>query len=1039
MRRALGHRPMNRILLAVAVAMCWSAGAAFAQSEPDELRAYLTGNGLLNRGLYEQARVARYGLSVCLYRLGRLDEALVELDTIQDEQSFRFAPEVALLRGHSLLAQGDYESAGTAFEALIAFYPDHPNADDAAATLVESRYRQEGFDRAVEAAAVLAERWPKSPYRERAELFAGLSEMSQEQYAPAADRFEAMLSNYPDGQFAEHAALLLAQCQHRSGSIQRALRQYQAVIEQNVERFVPGALLGQAQILHRQGRVDEAGETLDRLLARYPESASIAAASLRRGRVWFDQGDFERALEALASFRAVAPENLADDAAYWSAKSMLRLGQYDEAAEALRKAIRQYPRSELMPLMLYDRAVSLHRAGDADEAAKVLETFASKYPLHEQAGAALYLRALIAHQGGDYDPARELCQRFAGEYPSHALAPAVAFLAAENEYLAGEYGAAEAAYRAFIAQHADDDQIDRARYRLGMSLYRLDRFDEAEALLADAVSGQDTDPEFRPALLALGDGVFARGDWSAAQWWLASYLRFGTGQSGADDARLKLGLAMQRQGQHTEAIAGFQRLLDEHPQSPHNLQALFEMGQSYAALGRTDHAETAFTRVLDESDDSRFAAHALNHLAAIAMQRRDYALAEELYGRVEEAAFDDDIIAEAVFQRAQAMMSSERLDDAIALYSKVVDDYAGHGRAPTARARRAVALARVGRIENALEELVQVESAALVSAALMDTVAYEKAWCLKQLGRTEEASSAYAALLDRDLDPSIRAYGLLDQAAIEMGTEDYSRAAAHLHEVRALVDDTAVTLPEEIDEQSLYRLGVCAYRSGAYEQAAAYLDQFVRGFEHSDLLASASLICGESNFKVGRYSRAATHLQRVVDNFENDPTYPASLLRLGESHVALQHWEKSRELFGRYLERFGDSELWFQARFGLGYAIENLGRHDEAIAVYREVVNRHKGSTAARAQFQIGECLFATKRYDEAATALLRVDILYAYPEWSAAALYEAGRCFEAMGRMGEARNQFQQVVERFEDSEWAHLASQRLEAATNRTRPGRP
>ena len=211
MRRALGHRPTIGILLAVAAAMCWPVGAAFAQTEPDELQAYLTGNGLLNRGLYElaipeyrsfleahgdheKARVARYGLSVCLYRLGRLDEALVELDTIQDEQSFRFAPEVALLRGHSLLAQGDYETAGTAFEALIASYPDHPNADDAAATLVESRYRQEGFDRAVEAAAVLAERWPKSPYRERAELFAGLSEMSQEQYAPAADRFEANVS-----------------------------------------------------------------------------------------------------------------------------------------------------------------------------------------------------------------------------------------------------------------------------------------------------------------------------------------------------------------------------------------------------------------------------------------------------------------------------------------------------------------------------------------------------------------------------------------------------------------------------------------------------------------------------------------------------------------------------------------------------------------------------------------------------------------------------------------------------------------------------
>ena len=101
------------------------------------------------------------------------------------------------------------------------------------------------------------------------------------------------------------------------------------------------------------------------------------------------------------------------------------------------------------------------------------------------------------------------------------------------------------------------------------------------------------------------------------------------------------------------------------------------------------------------------------------------------------------------------------------------------------------------------------------------------------------------------------------------------------------------------------------------------------------------------------------------------------------------------------------------------------------------MTERHQGPTAARAQFQIGECLYAMKQYKEAAAELLKVDILYAYPEWSAASLYEAGRCFEEMSDPVKAKRQFEQVVADHGDTEWAKLASQRLETLRNVTLPG--
>jgi TolA-binding protein len=148
---------------------------------------------------------------------------------------------------------------------------------------------------------------------------------------------------------------------------------------------------------------------------------------------------------------------------------------------------------------------------------------------------------------------------------------------------------------------------------------------------------------------------------------------------------------------------------------------------------------------------------------------------------------------------------------------------------------------------------------------------------------------------------------------------------------------------------------------------------------------------------------------------------------LGECLAVLQKWKKSEEIFARHVVRFSDGVLWYQAKFGVGWALENQGRCDDAINAYREVVARHQGETAARAQFQIGECLYAQKKFELAARELIKVDILYTYPEWSAAALYEAGRCMQYLGQDAQAREQFRQVASKYKQTRWAQMAQESL------------
>jgi TolA-binding protein len=263
------------------------------------------------------------------------------------------------------------------------------------------------------------------------------------------------------------------------------------------------------------------------------------------------------------------------------------------------------------------------------------------------------------------------------------------------------------------------------------------------------------------------------------------------------------------------------------------------------------------------------------------------------------------------------------------------------------------------------------------------------------------------------------------------------RCAASVALLKPLRDpEHPVHVPDDVLAPALYRLGVCAFEGRDYAAAADALAALLDQRPDHELAASASYFCGEAQLHLGRFKAAVENFTRLVEKYPKDPARPAALLRLGDCHAALQQWEAAEREFSRFLREYKDDERGYQAQFGVGWARENLTRYDEAIAAYRGVVERHQGPTAARAQFQIGECLVAQTKLDEAITELLKVDILYAYPEWSAAALFEAGRVFEQLGQVGPARRQYETVRDKHADSKWAGPATQRLERLAAAPRP---
>jgi len=1013
-------------------------------TQPDNsaIRDYLSANGLANRGLYEmaaedyrkflaahadaeQAPAARYGLAVCLMRMGKTDNAADELAQLDRRPQFNFSIEVTTLLGQCRLLQKRYADATTLLSRVVEKHGDHELADDAAALRIEASHRDEKFDDAKKFHDSFVARWPKSALRPRAEYFGGLARMALRDYPKAAECFLRLTKDAPNDPLAREASLLLAQCLQDGDASDGAIVQYREILKSADGPQVPDAMHGLASLLLRKGQADEAGKLLDQFLERFGKHPLASSARILRGRALFEQEKFDLAETAFNDARKqdIDPA-LADDAVYWIAKCRLRNNDAKSSASMLAEAIEQYPQSDLLAEMIYDRAVALSRAGDDRAAASALSEFPAKFAAHALLPDALYLLAACAQRTGDFNASRLHCDAFTRQFPKHALIAEISFLAAENHFLEGKYEPAVAAYRGLLDSTGDETRSRIIRLRLGTALFRLKRPTEASKVLAEATAGA-SDDEVRPGLLMLGDIAFEQSQWSDAAAHYARYLGSNMELPAADDVLLKLGLAEQRQGHHEAALKAFDRLLEHFPNSSQRAQAQFERGQSLVALKQPEDAARAFERVLEEGRDSRFAPYALTHLGTIAQQQGRLDDAAKRFDEAARAAPQGEVGADAALQSALSMLAAEKYGDAEKALAAFLDANSSHSRAGEAKARRAIALARSNRAADAIKEIdkIDIDGAARLDPHLLETLRYEKAWCLRSTDRERDAIPIYKSLLDAS-DATLAAQAALELADIEMRGKRFAAAAELLSRIKPDNSNAALA------EQATYRLAVCSYEQGHFAEAAEQFSNYLKAYPKGEQIASANALCGEALVKSGQPGPAVAKLRRVTEHHADDPACGPALLRLGETLATLQRWPESRQAFADFLERFGSSELAFQAQFGIGWAEENQNRHDEAMKAYRAVVDKHKGPTAARAQFQIGECLFAKKEYEAAARELLKVDILYNYPEWSAAALYEAGRCFEKMERPSDARTQFAQVVEKYTDTRWSALARQRLSAA---------
>jgi TolA-binding protein len=1048
-RRANRRARARRALAIMAISTIFPlsiAAAAHADAPPADqavdpaTKELIAANGLFGRGLFKlaadqyqdflkqypqnpNALSARYALGMCDFRLNNFDQAITDLQPVLADEKFDSRDQALAVVGYSQLSLKQYDKALASFDELLAKYPKSKLAESAGLNRVQSSYLANQPQKAIDAATAFAQQFPKSPQQPASLYFKALAQRSLQQNDQAVATLADLTKNYPDSAYQTDALLLSGQAHESLNQPDAAIADYQQMLASApaMRKSEAGYALGMAE--YKSGKYADAAAALAPVADEKPPGQYAKPARLELGWSLLAAGKLPDARNTFNAVIADDPDH-ANEAHYALAQCDIADKQYDPAEKALAALAQVQPAPANLPQVLLDRAVCLMELGKFDAAQQPLGDLANAHPNPAQTAEGKYRQAYCLNKLGKFDQSHVICQDVAKLPPGDFSRPARE-LDAENLFQLGNYADAETA---FTALKTDAPAASQARLtlRIGQCEYFASHYDKAAATFAPLAADPQTpaDPTLRPAMFLYGDALLQLGKNAEAADALGKYLAVAGNDPDVSEAQFKLALAQLHNNQPDAAHDSFTKLATGPDTSPYVQRGLFELGQLDYKSGKLDPAAASLNRLLAAHPGPELAAPALYLLAWVDFDSKRYPAAADKWKQLADKYPDSKLADDSAYEQWVALHSAGANEHALAALQAYVAAHPDSPNTPRAQQLAAQCLTALGRNADAAKLLATVAANSKAS----DTVLYDLAWADRSSKDNPGAIAAYQRLLKEYPDSKLTDSVRTELAELLYDQKDYQQSATLLQAVIADKSaDPKLLLPAH------YRLGWCYQKLGQNEKAAAEFETFADlppGTPANDDLAMSAL------FQAGIAESAATHFDRaeqyfslLLKKYPHNPQASIAMLKLGEAQNEQQKWDDAGKTFTDFLAQYPKDPLAHAAQFGVGWSLENRKQYPAARDAYKQVIAADNGPTAARAQFQIGETFLAEQKFDQAIPALLAVEDVYSYPQWSARALFEAGRAFEQLKQPDQAKKQYSTVVTKYKDAPEASMAQDRLNA----------
>ncbi len=965
--------------------------------------------------------------------------------------------------GTCQLQAKQFPAAIATFETVISKYPTLDSLDQAVLNLGTAQYAiaQESktsadYDKAEKSFAKLVKDFPKSEFVARALYFRGESFYQQKKLAEATESYSQVMKSFPKNELAPDALYALGICQESMQQPDAAQATFAAFLDQFAKhplvtevrmrqaellftagKFEPAqalfakvsgekefaladtAMLRQARCLYELKKFDEAASLYWNVPRQFAKSKHYDTAVLAGAKCYYLLGKYAQARSGLENVaKRDVPE--AAEASQWIARSLLKEKDPQKALAVLDAAIAKHPNSPSFPQLVLARVDALYDLPDRRaETVALYSEFAQKYPKEALAPQAQYMATLTSLETDNNAAAKTNSDAFARLFPNDKLLPDVKFIAAEARLLLREFGDAEKFYREFLLLAPSHANAPQARVRLGLALQLAGKNAEARKEL-EATFADLKDPALKSESLAIvGRCFIAEEQLDKAAAAFEQSLQAKPDREQSDQTLLAVADVYRRLNRPADAIAKLDQLKSQFPKSPLLEEATFRSGETSYAQGAFDKAITQYSQVVSKWPTGNFAPHSQYGLAWSFFKQNDFAKAVEAVSTLAERFPKSELATKGLYIRAMANFQLGQFAPAVADVKAFLASNPAQKDSLDAQYLLGLALAAQQQFAEASKTY-----AAIIATdgkyADADKVLYELGWAHQELGQPTESIAAF-----RRLATEFPESPLTPESLFRVG-ESFYDAGNFAESAKAYAEAQAKAGATELGEKAAHKLAWSLLKADKTSEASATFEAQLKAFPAGPLAGDAEFLRGECLYKQKQWQPAIDRYTAVIK--AKHPTYQAlAVYRSGECAAALEQWDTSLKFHQKVLAEFPDFELLPEARYGVGWALQQQGKLAEAMPFYEKVTEETDTETAAKARFMIGECCFAEKQHKEATKHFLKAAFAYGHKEWSAMAWFEAGRCFEVLRDIPQAKNCYQQMIEKFPDHAKVADAKKRL------------
>ncbi|MBA4388372.1 MAG: hypothetical protein C0404_10350 [Verrucomicrobia bacterium] len=706
------------------------------------------------------------------------------------------------------------------------------------------------------------------------------------------------------------------------------------------------------------------------LLKKYPAYKSADVALFRLGEALHKMKKYDEAKGAYLKIAADFPKSEKLPQAYYRLGELVAEKDHNEAAKYFATVTEKWPDNALAEAALYWSAEELFKAADWDAASKAYAGVGTKFPNGKYVAPSLYSLGWSQFQKGDFESARKSFASFLDKFASHELAQECRLKLGETLSKLKKHDEAIAAYTQ--AKAAGGKIAREAAIGTAWCLYEQGKFPEAAKAFGDAAALLEKDPRAATCIFNAGNAFVESKDFQNAAAEFAKVTASFTDHELAPDAGYWQGYCLVKLGKFDDAATVLEKTKTAgklKQKEPELIYALAEarFGQKNFREAATLYADTA----------KRFPKHRLAAPAAygrmLALEKSGDLAAAEAAGEEFFASFSNsDIAGLARFALGEYRFRLNKFTEAAGDFRKYLADKKAQEHAADAR--------------------------------------YKLGWCEINL-KTPAAAVASFTALTADFPKS----PLAPEAAYLAGksAEDSGDKLAARKHYESCIKSYA---DSEYAVRSDLALTLLDLGEKKHADALARAEAFLKKNAASPLAAYAQVYKGEALIELGRLDDALAAYRNVKATGEDGPGVDAVYGAAWVNRKTGKHADAAEAFFkvaAMKSPKAEDAEFWGCR------SLEDSGKLADAAAGYGKFVAARRNSTwAGEAAYRQALCAFKEKRFDDAEKLYLAYMDAWKKSGFAANALYDLAWVYREKNFPSGVTNRLQQLLRDFPASE---------------------